>query len=197
MFILAKLVFEHYIPEQLTKGMWFKQKIKDVIYGRIYEYDRIYEINHIPQDMDTWVQANGYPVRPRIVSITANPDQPAETLVKYDQIGWWDEGPHVEELRDIELKDFNIILSDYDGEIDIDVDPSSITSEDGVEDEEEIVIPILYLNKCTLRIPMEDDDDDEDWDDYEDWDDMDDEPEEDSAGYTINDRYNPEDYETE
>lgn len=196
MFILAKLVFEHYIPEQLTKGMWFKQRIKDVIYGRIYEYDRIYEIGHIPQDMDSYVQANGYPVKPRIMSITANPDQPAETLATADQIGWWDEGPHVEELRDIELKDFNIILSDYDSEIDIDVDPSSITSEDGVEDEEEIVIPIIYEGKCTLRIPMEDDDD-EDYDDYEDWDDMDDEPEEDSAGYTINDRYNPDDYETE
>lgn len=196
MFILAKLVFEHYIPEQLEKGMWFKQKIKDVIYGRIYEYDRIYEINHIPQDTDVWFQANGYPVRPRIVSITANPDQPAETLVKYDQIGWWDEGEHVEELRDVELKDFNLILSDFDGEIDIDVDPSTITSEDGVEDEEEIVIPIIYEGKCTLRIPMEDDDD-EDYDDYENMDWEDDEPEEDSAGYTIDDRYNPEDYETE
>lgn len=203
MFILAKLVFEHYIPEQLTKGMWFKQRIKDVIYGRIYEYDRIYELNHIPQDMDTWVQANGYPVRPRIVSITANPDEPAETLVKYDQIGWWDEGDHVEELRDIELKDFNLILSDFDGEIDIDVDPSTITSEDGVEDEEEIVIPILYLNKCTLRIPMEeeydDDDDEEYWDDMDDLTD-DDGPDTDSAGFSENDRclnYNPDDYETE
>jgi len=208
MFILAKLVFEHYIPEQLQKGMWFKQKIKDVIYGRVYEYDRIFEINAAlpvsPEDFDSFIQVHGYPVRPRIVSITANPDQPAETLVKYDQIGWWDDGEHVEELRDIELKDFNIILSDYDGEIDIDVEPSSVTSDDGVEDEDEIVIPIIYEGKCTLRIPMEEEYE-EDYDDYEDWDDMDDltdddGPETDSAGFSENDRclnYNPDDYETE
>jgi hypothetical protein len=196
MFITAKLVFEHYIPEQLTKGMWFKQKIKDVIYGKIYEYDRIYELNHIPQDMDTWVQANGYPVKPRIMTIEANPDRYSTTLAKAEEIGWWDEGPHVEELRDIELKDFNIILSDFDGEIQIDVEESVITSADGTE-EEEIVIPIIYANKCTLRMPMEEEDYDEEYDDYEDMDWEDDEPEEDSAGYTISDRYNPDDYETE
>lgn len=212
MFILAKLVFEYYIPKQLTKGMIFKQKIKDVIYGRIYEYDRLFELNHEPQDMDSYIQANGYPVRPRIMSITANPDQNADTLVTHDKIGWWDDGPEFEELRDIELKDFNLILSDYDGEIDIDVEPSTITSDDGVEDEDEIVIPIIYEGKCTLRIPMEEDwDDDDDYDEdtppddpEEEWDDMDDwthdEPDTDSAGFTDNDRcikYNPEDYETE
>ena len=163
MFILAKLVFEHYIPEQLTKGMWFKQRIKDVIYGKIYEYDRIYELTLIPQDMDTWVQANGYPVKPRIMTIEANPDKYSTTLATADQIGWWDEGDHVEELRDIELKDFNIILSDFDGEIDIDIEPSVITSADGTE-EEEIVIPTIYMNKCTLRLPMDEYIDEEDYD---------------------------------
>lgn len=200
MFITAKLVFEHYVPEQLEKGMLFKQKIKDVIYGKIYEYDRIYEINHIPQDMDVWVQANGYPVRPRIVSYTANPDQVAETLATYDKIGWWDDGPEVEELRDIELKDYNFILENYQGDIDIEVD--ELTDEHG----EEIVSAAIYADKCTLTFPMEsyvidedDDDFDEDTppDDYEDMDWEDDEPEEDSAGYTFSDRYNPDDYETE
>ena len=203
MFILAKLVFEHYIPEQLTKGMWFKQRIKDVIYGKVYEYDRLFELNHEPQDMDSYVQANGYPVKPRIMTIEANPDRYSTTLAKAEEIGWWDEGDHVEELRDIELKDINMILSDFDGEIDIDVEPSTITSADGTE-EEEIVIPIFYLNKCTLRIPMEEIIDDDDYDDEGDWDDMDDwthdEPDTDSAGFSENERcinYNPDDYETE
>ena len=187
MFITAKLVFEYYIPAQLTKGMWFKQRIKDIIYGRIYEYDRLYELNHIPVDMDTWVQANGYPVRPRIVSYTANPDEPAETLATYDKIGWWDEGPHAEELRDIEIKDFNVILSDFDSEIQIDVEEATIESSDGTATDD-VIIPIIYADKVTLRMPMEEEDYDDDYDDYEDMDWEDDEPEEDSAGFTEQDR---------
>ena len=59
MFITAKLVFESYMTDTITKGMWFKQRIKDVIYGRIYEYDRIYEVNHTPQDVDSFLHING------------------------------------------------------------------------------------------------------------------------------------------
>ena len=191
MFIIAKLVFEHYIPETLTKGMWFKQRIKDVIYGRIYEYDNIFTMDAAlplsPQDFDSFIQMHGYPVKPRIMSITANPDEPAVTLATAEQIGWWDEDPSSDEMRDIELKDINMVLADYDGEIEIEIDDSYITS---LEDDE-IIVPILYMDKVTLSYPgahdEEYDDYDDDWDDMDDWTD-DDEPDTDSAGFTEDDR---------
>jgi hypothetical protein len=171
MFITAKLVFESYIPDTLTKGMWFKQRIKDVIYGRIYEYDRIFQASAPSQsqeEFDSFVQLHGYPVRPKIVSITANPDDKAVILATEHQIGWWDEDPNSDEMRDIELKDINTILSDYDSEIEIEIDDQYITS---LEDDE-IIVPILYMDKVTLSYPGAHD---EEYDDYDDdWDDMDD-----------------------
>lgn len=204
MFIRAKLVFEHYIPEQTTKGMMFKQRIKDVIYGKVYEYDRVFEMNSLPsltpEDFDSFIQMHGYPVKPVIMSITANPDDKADVLANNEQIGWWDDGPGVDELRDIELKDINAVLSDYDGELDIEVVDEAI--EDG------LAIPIIYMDKVTIRLPWDEDDylyeqDDypEEYDDEEDWDDMDDnpddEPDTDSAGFTSHNRYNPNDHDTE
>jgi hypothetical protein len=189
MFILAKLVFEHYIPETLEKGMWFKQRIKDVIYGRIYEYDRIFQSSApalSQEEFDSFVSVHGYPVKPRIMSITANPDEPAVTLATAEQIGWWDEDPSSDEMRDIELKDINMVLSDYDSEIEIEIDDSYITS---LEDDE-IIVPILYMDKVTLSYPGAHDeyydDYDDDWDDMDDW--TDDEPDTDSAGFTEDDR---------
>ncbi len=185
MFITAKLVFEHYIPDELLPTMWFKQRVKDVIYGKVYEYDRIFMLNHTPQDKESFIITNGYPVKPMIMSYTANPDENAILLAHPEQIGWWDDEPwdtdEDAEMRDIELKDINMILSDYDGEIEIEVD----THED--EYGEEIVSSTLYEDKVRLSFPgIHHDEYDED--DYEDMDWEDDEPEEDSAGYTIDDR---------
>lgn len=181
MFITAKLVFESYMTDTITKGMWFKQRIKDVIYGRIYEYDRIYEVNHTPQDVDSFLHINGYPVKPAIMSITANPDEKAVVLATDDKIGWWDAEPWDDEqdLRDIELKDINLLLSDFDNEIDIQVNDTMF--------EQGIVQPIIYYDKVRLSFPTEKDNyPTEHPDDYEDWDDMDDTTE-----------YDPQDYETE
>jgi len=184
MFITAKLLLENYMPDKLEKGMWFKQRIKDVIYGRIYEYDRVFELNHTPMDEESYININGYPVQPIIMSITANPDEKAIVLAKSEQIGWWDDDPWDDSedatLRDIQLSDINLILSDYDGELDIQVVDHMF--------EKDIVETVIYMDKVTLCLPIdksyEADDDDED--DYEDWDDMDD----------ITD-YDPQDYETE
>ena len=146
MFITAKLVFENYIPDELLKGMWFKQKIKDVIYGKIYEYDKIFVLNHIP-DYEEYVAANGYPVKPKIMSYTANPDEPAVILAHPEQIGWWDEDPSSDEMRDIELRDFNMLLEYYDSDIEIEVEYH--------EDQfgEEFVASTIYMDKVTLSVP--------------------------------------------
>jgi hypothetical protein len=193
MYIIAKLVFESYIPDELVPGIYFKQRIKDVIYGKTYEYDRIFMLNHKPNDRESYIITNGFPVKPTIVSLTANPDESAAVLATDPEIGWWDAQPWNDEsdLRDIEIQDFNYILQEDDGYVEIEVE--SFTSTDDLD--EDIIKPVLYMGKCTLRIVQDELYDD--YDDYEDWDDMDDEPEEDSSGFTIDDRYNPEDFETE
>jgi hypothetical protein len=167
MYILAKLVFQSYIPEQLVPGMMFQQRIKDVVFGRVYEYDRIFLLNHTPNDIESYVSVNGYPVMPYVYTLTSNPDANANILAAPDQIGWWDEGSHSDELRDIELKDFNYILQEEDGYIEIEV--NALMN----EDDDEIVTPILYMNKVTIRSVTDeestyDDEDDEDWDDMDD-----------------------------
>ena len=52
-------------------------------------------------------------------------------LASHDEIGWWDEGEHTDELRDITLDDINYLLREFDGYIDIEYD------EDEVDEEEE------------------------------------------------------------
>lgn len=168
MFILAKLVFESYIPEKLEKGMYFKQRIKDVIFGKVYEYDRIFILNHMPFDKESYIITNGYPVIPTIYTITDNPDDIAGVIATADMIGWWDEGEHSDELRDVEIKDFNYVLEEEDGYLEIEIDDNEL--------EQGIVEPKLYMGKCTIRLATDEEyeyDDDED--DYEEpWDETDD-----------------------
>jgi hypothetical protein len=170
MYIKAKLTFDSYMPEKLKPGMWFKQTITDVIYGKRYTYDRLFLLGHTPEDQEAYVQLNGCPVMPVVVSFTANPDIKADVLASPDQIGWWDEGPGTDELRDIELKDINLILSDYNGELEIEIE--DLAFEDG------LAVPILYMDKATLRLLWDEDDYLYEQDDYpeEDWDEMDDNP---------------------
>jgi hypothetical protein len=169
MYIIAKLVFQSYVPDELVPGMMFQQRIIDVLFGKRYEYDRIFILNHKPDDIESYINVNGYPVKPYIYSITSNPDADANILATPDQIGWWDAQPWNDEsdLRDIENKDFNYILQEEDGYIEIEIDAFVN------EDEEEIVIPVLYIDKVTIRA-VTDEIEEEYLEDEEEWDDMDD-----------------------
>lgn len=175
MFILGKLVFQSYIPDEFEKGMLFLRKVSMMKLRTLIEYNEVFELKEIPRDTESFISVNGWPVAPFIFSITANPDAFAEPLATPDQLGWFDEGEHSDELRDIDIKDYNYILENEDGMLEIEVD--EFITEDG----EEIVVPTLYMDKVTIRTPTDEeyyDDYDEDTapDDYEeDWDDMDDE----------------------
>ena len=193
MFIEAKLVFQSYIPRKLEEGMLFQRKVSMRKLRTNIEYYQVFELKDIPRDTESYVLINGWPVEPHIYSITSNPDAAANILAKPEVIGWWDDEPGVEyeegeegTLRDIQVSDYNFILENYEGSIDIEVKIS--INEDG----EEIAIPIIYMEKVTLSIPMEksfesdeesdDDEESKDWDvtssdgldDEGDWDDMDD-----------------------
>jgi hypothetical protein len=90
-----------------------------------------------------------------------NPDD-TEVIAAYpEQIGWWDEGEHVDELRDITVKDINNILEWDNSMVQIEVLDDEEDEEDGTP------IPLLYDNKVTLR-DVHTIDHNEDWDDDED-----------------------------
>ena len=180
MFIDCKLVLKSYVPEKLEKGMWFVRVKTEVIYGNKQEYLHVSELDIVPRDIDTYLTYNGYPVKPYLVYPMINPDD-TEVIAAYpEEIGWWDEGDHVDELRDITVKDINNILEWDNSMVQIEV-------LDDEEDEDGTPIPVLYNDKVTLRdVHTIDHDDDEDWDDDEDYlDDGDD------------DVWDPEDHNTE
>jgi len=203
MLILAKLVFKSYMPKQLEIGMWFKKHHSDVVYGKIYNYITIYELKELPPDMDEYISINGAPVEPYIIQPMKNPDDPEEILVISDFIGWWeyddgyddDDGNWTENivLDDLSPKFINEWIygenGDNDGlialEVNEDREPITYVDENGNDTGKVIIKQSDYVN--------EGEEDEED--DYEDMDWEDDEPEEDSAGYTINDR-NPDNNET-
>jgi len=176
MFIEAKLVFQSYIPLRLEEGMLFLRKISMRKLKTNIEHYEVFELKDIPRDIDSYVAINGWPVEPHIYSITLNPDDHAHILATPDLIGWWDEEPDAvyeedEEglLRDITVTEYNYLLENFEGNIDIQVDEA--------EFKKGIVKPIIYMEKVTLSVPMIKDNTDDEEDD-DDWDDMDDDSDE-------------------
>lgn len=146
------------MPKKLEKGMWFVRVKTEVIYGNKQEYLHVSELDIVPRDMETYLVYNGYPVKPYLVYPMINPDDTEVVAAYPEEIGWWDEGEHVDELRDITLKDINNILEWDNSMVQIEV-------LDDEETEDGTPIPILYDNKVTLRDVHTLDIDDEDWDD--------------------------------
>ena len=154
MYILAQMVLLNYVPEKFERGMRFKGQ-NGSIFGFIYTTTPLEQL----------IEEHGYPIKPYIMPISANPDDHVQPLAQPEQIGWWDDGPQSDELRDIKNSDITNVMLEEDGIVQIEV-TTEITP-DGVE----YVTPVLYDNKVTIGIAI---DEDEHHDDYEDWDDMDD-----------------------
>lgn len=138
MYILAKLVFLNYIPEKFERGMRFKSPD-----GEIYGFMSI----SIP--LEQIIEKLGYPVAPYIMPISANPDDKVEPLVYPDQIGWWDDGPHSDELRDVTNADLTRVMLEEDGYLQLEV--SVRTLPNGTE----FVTPELYMDKATFGIAID------------------------------------------
>lgn len=176
MFISVELVLKSYMPKQLEPGMWFITKLNQ---GTIKEYIEIWALDKVPfEPIEEFVTKHGAPVEPYLI-------YDEQVLAEPHEIGWWDDGPESDELRDIELKDVNYILEEWDGYVDVQIDDWDL-------EEEELINPIIYAGKVTLTIPgMYDEEDDDDDTEEEEWDDdtweEDDGPEYDSAGFTHED----------
>ena len=164
MFTQAKMILKSYFPIKLEKGMWFL----GMQHKEIVVYQLTFDINNEEQK-EIYMQLNGAPVEPYIY-LEGNPNVPDETslMAEPEQIGWFDEGEHTDDMHDITLVEINNILENS-GYCDIEVE------EEHLDDDEASdyirVVPVLFQGKITIRYDndepvLDDDDDNEDWEDY-------------------------------
>ena len=139
MWYAAEISLSSYLPPELEVGMLFVNRIS---VGVMDPFIELFELEELPEDPDAFMSKHGCPVELAII------DENENLLASHDEIGWWDDGEHTDELRDITLDDINYLLREFDGYIDIEYD----------EDEEIVLIE----DKVVLALVPEDD--------FEDWD---------------------------
>jgi hypothetical protein len=137
----AEIAVKSYLPPELEVGMLFTNRIS---VGVIEPFIELFELEEIPEDPDAFMAKHGCPVELLII------DEDGDILASHDEIGWWDEGEHVDELRDITLDDINYLLRELDGYIDIQI-----------EDEEDFFLVFMEDKVVLSLVPDEDFDD---WD---------------------------------
>ena len=109
----AEIVVKSYLPPELEVGMLFVNRIS---VGVIEPFIELFELDELPEDPDAFMSRHGVPVELAII------DESGNLVASHDEIGWWDEGEHTDELRDITLDDINYLLREFDGYIDIEYD---------------------------------------------------------------------------
>lgn len=142
MYYPALLILNNYAPLELKDGMWFKTTLfpnTDKEFIEVWKVNKVHS-NWANSDVEGFYALNGYPVEPMII------DGDGETLATVDQIGWWDEGEHTDDLRDITLTDLNRILKEQQGNIEIDI------SNDAYQINQ--IVPTVAEGKVILRIPI-------------------------------------------
>ena len=106
----AEIALMSYLPPELEVGMLFINRIS---VGVIEPFIELFELEELPEDPDAFMSRHGVPVELAII------DEDGDLLASHAEIGWWDEGEHTDELRDITLDDINYILRELDGYVDI------------------------------------------------------------------------------
>ena len=139
MWFPAEISLSSYLPDELEEGMLFINRIS---VGVIDPYIELFELEEIPEDPEAFMVKHGAPIDLLII------DDEGNIIAFQDQIGWWDEGEDIDELRDITLDDINYILRELDGYVDIEYNE--------IEDDF-----VMYEDKIVLSIVP---DDIEDWD---------------------------------
>lgn len=137
--ITGELVFKSYMPKTLEKGMLFINT----------ENNTIWELNHNvhPQDVDKFLVEHGAPVEPHILY----DDKP---FISPEQIGWWDDGPDTDNLVDITVDHLNLIITEHDELIDIQLYGNSEEYDDSIEN------VLIQDGKAVLSVPSIEEDDD-------------------------------------
>ena len=138
----AEITLMSYLPDELEEGMLFVNRIS---VGVIEPYIELFELEEIPEDESVFMAKHGAPVKLFII------DEEEQVLATDEEIYWWDEGEHTDELRHITLDDINYLLREFDGYVGIEID-----------DEEESVYPVIIEGGVVLSLVPEENDDD--WD---------------------------------
>jgi hypothetical protein len=147
MYYPALLILNNHVPLQLEESTLFKTVFFPNTDKEFTELWTIHKDNlhWNNQRLDQVFASNGYPVELMII------DEDGETLATHDQIGWWDEGEHTDDLRDITITDINRILKEHQGNIEIEISSNAYLINQ--------IVPTLPEGKVILRIPIEEFDD--------------------------------------
>lgn len=133
----VELVLKSYMPRQLEIGMWFITKINP---GTRKEYSEIWALDKYPREtMEEFIVKHGAPVEPYLI-------YDEQVIAEPHEIGWWDDGEDYDELRDIELRDVNLVINEWDGYVDVEIDEWDYAHEDELN-------PIIYADKVTMCLP--------------------------------------------
>jgi hypothetical protein len=150
MYLEAELVLKSYKPLKLEEGMLFVNKIArtDVV--------EVFILEELPDDEEKFIVTHGYPMEPYII-LDADTETPIILAIP-EQIGWWDDGDDVDEVREISIEEINNVISQFDGLLEIYLE------------DDEVGDPLLIENKVILKYLTEElnDDECEDWEDNED-----------------------------
>jgi hypothetical protein len=111
----------------------------------------LFILEELPDDEEKFVVTHGYPVEPYIIQheLLNNVETPIILAIP-EQIGWWDDGDDVDELREMSIEEINNVISQFTGLLEI-----------YLEDDDD---PLLIENRVMLRYLT----DEEDWEDNED-----------------------------
>jgi len=90
--------------------------INRISVGVIEPYIELFELEELPEDPESFMVRFGAPVELVII------DDDENIIASHEEIGWWDEGEHSDEYRDITLNDINYILRELDGYVDVEYD---------------------------------------------------------------------------
>ena len=147
MYYEAELVLKSYKPLKLEEGMLFINKIART------DAVELFILEELPDDEEKFVVTHGYPVEPYIIQheLLNNVETPVILAIP-EQIGWWDDGDDVDELREMSIEEINNVISQFTGLLEIYLE------------DDEIGDPLLIENRVMLRYLT----DEEDWEDNED-----------------------------
>lgn len=142
----AELKFKNYKPLFIEPGQWFRHTLfKDTK----KEFTEIFILNEKPINEQLFIQNNGYPIEPYIV-------YNEQVLATSEQIGWFDESEIFDELHDVNIKEINNIINDYNSVLEIDVD--IIVDHVDEYGPNEVLTPVIYMDKVLIRYVTDEDD---------------------------------------
>lgn len=133
MYIEAELVTKAYLPDELEVGMIFLR----VNYSTDDLALELFQLDKVPANKDAFLKENGAPVELCVI-LTDERESFIEVLATSDQMAWLDIGD--ENLYVPELAFYNMVLNEYHGVLEIEID-----------EEEDEIVPILVESKAILR----------------------------------------------